>query len=1108
MQRKFFIVLFSVCLAPSVSGQQPQYDTIPYYPGILKSTGKFIIETTADTVLTVVINELLASNSDLVYDNAGDDDDWFEIYNYGEIPIQLNDLYFSDNPSIPHKWKIDTAENIFLEPGGFMFFWADDEPEQGYNHTNFKLSAEGEFLGIFDKNGTLIDYIVTVPQTTNISYGRTPNAGLDWLYFIEPTPGTPNSTEGAQGVLPSPQCNMKGGFYSSEFQVLLTSPFKDAEIRYTLNCNDPDMDSPACDGTFTIDTTTILKARLFKDGYIAGPVLTQSFFFENNPYDNPILSIVSNHDHLYGIRGLITTRSKTMEIPAHLEYITDNDLAFSSGAGLQLHAVKAADPISLRLYARSRYGNQWFENPFFKESAPDVFKRLILRNAANDNLNRNGLTSHMRDPLIQEIARQSNRNARVSASQPVNVYLNGSYYGLLNMRERIDEAYIETHTGIAENFDLLERAFGYDNNDYAIYGTFDNWNALLTFVDTTGDLSNESDFREIEEQVDLDNFTDYWITEVFAGNFDWLSNNIKFWKPHNHGKWQWVYWDTDHGLGLEYSDYGEVEWNTLEWSLGFRDRAWNNGYNNILLRNLLKNEGYRDHFIKRFTLMINTSLSFKETGPILEEMKSLYKNDLVHHAQRWKNNYSTWEPACETIKNYLQNRPAIVLEHIEGYFELNEPVQVSFEVVPEGGGTIFFEKETITNDSFTGRFFPDLDYEIAVTPMPGFTLSELLINGETATSDRLHLTDTTAVFARFSPVKEVIPLQITEVYFNNRNSFDSGDWIEFYYYGSEPLDLSGAIIQGKNEEILFTFEEGTVIPADQYFLVTENKNDFLKIFPDSLLLFEGLNQKISLHRQIKLISGTGVLYKYISIEAGDGWPVLTEEGHSIELKNITDNLLFGSSWQISKNIFGSPGLSNQSMYDFNPPRGIDTLLNNRENTILDFTIPNELYSDPDGHELAAVQIIAINGPGEFYTNNIKLSENSFYEPIAISFIPNEPYSNNTQLVYRLIDCSGQSSSIHIVRFSDLTKLEENKALHLKQYPNPVASICHFEINESFSGPFEFTLTDITGKTLLKRIIYSEGGRYTTHLSEIPAGLYIYILKSDEMILQGKIQLVK
>ena len=803
---------FSVTLVAqkSLPDTLPLSDTIPSGSTMLKGTGGYTFKTEVDTAKTLVINELLAINTDLFLDDDGDDDDWFEIYNYGDDPVRLNNLYFTDDPALPFKWMLDASEELILYQNQHLILWADDEPEEGYNHTSFKLSGEGEYLGIHTGDGTLIDQVFYGSQHSNISYGRFPDAALSWNFFADPTPMAPNSEPGEEEVLSPPFSNLTGGFYTEPVMMALYSTISGSTIYYTTDCTEPDSSDLIYTGPFEISSTTIIRARTIKENAVNSPVLTISVLMEESGFDNPVISLVAEPEELYGESGLISGKNSTIEVTASMEYIENGKALFSSGTGIQLHAPKSSEPNSLGLSARTRYGNSWFDYPFFKNRGPDKFKRLILRNSGNDDVNKASTNVYFRDPLIQTLARKSNRNPMISESKPVNVFLNGNYYSLFNLREKPDEYYIETHTGVTENYDFIELEFDYYANRHMIEGSYDSWVELLSFVDTTGDLSLDEDFRIVEQMVDLENFTDYWITEVFAGNYDWLSNNVLFWKPDN-GRWKWIYWDTDHGLGLKYIDFGDVSWNTLYWSLTFSDRAWSNGYHNILIRNLLQNENYRAFFIKRFTQLLSTSFSFSNTKPVLDSMVALYRNDMAIHTDQWGRSMSDWENACGIVEDYLRRRPDTVYNHIRDFFGLKDPVPVSIKVEPPGAGTISFSGLEISERPMHGKFFPGMEYQLQFEILPGFTMDKCEPFHATLDSIEFQLTDSMEIIAYCLPSDHSYPIQLSEVYTNNRENFDAGDWIEFYYYGSDTVDLNNWYITGNGNQLLYTFGDDAIV---------------------------------------------------------------------------------------------------------------------------------------------------------------------------------------------------------------------------------------------------------------------------------------------------------
>ncbi len=137
----------------------------------------------------VVINELLASNDQVMQDEFGEFDDWIELYNFSDQAISLEGYYLSDQPDNLEKWSI---KGLSIEPDGYLIIWLDDDDEQGSNHTNFKLSADGEQLFLSNPDGTITDMVSFRAQKTDQSFGRYPNGTGDFI-SMEPTFSLKNS---------------------------------------------------------------------------------------------------------------------------------------------------------------------------------------------------------------------------------------------------------------------------------------------------------------------------------------------------------------------------------------------------------------------------------------------------------------------------------------------------------------------------------------------------------------------------------------------------------------------------------------------------------------------------------------------------------------------------------------------------------------------------------------------------------------------------------------------------------------------------------------------------------------------------------------------------
>ena len=137
----------------------------------------------------------MADNTGFIADESGKYEDWIEIYNYGDEPVDIGGLYFTDDISIPKKYRIPPGnDSTIIQPKSFILLWADDEWEEGIFHVEFKLSRKGEQVAIFDSKGEMIiDSVSFNSQLPNKSWGRKSDNSTEWVEFDVPTPGKANN---------------------------------------------------------------------------------------------------------------------------------------------------------------------------------------------------------------------------------------------------------------------------------------------------------------------------------------------------------------------------------------------------------------------------------------------------------------------------------------------------------------------------------------------------------------------------------------------------------------------------------------------------------------------------------------------------------------------------------------------------------------------------------------------------------------------------------------------------------------------------------------------------------------------------------------------------
>jgi hypothetical protein len=227
------------------------------------------------------INEFLASNQNSGYvDFQGDAEDWIELYNDGNLPVNLAGYALTDDVTLWNKWTFPIGTSI--QSKSYLMIFASEKVNTGNEfHTNFKLKADGEYLGLFDTTGTVVsDFTPMFPsQTADVSYGYD-ITGNALEFFSTPTPGGPNVVGG--GGIPQPvQFSVSRGFYTIPFTLILTATPLTLQIRYTLDGSKPTATSGILyTGPIAITTTSIVRATSFGANYLPEPKIpTHTYIF-------------------------------------------------------------------------------------------------------------------------------------------------------------------------------------------------------------------------------------------------------------------------------------------------------------------------------------------------------------------------------------------------------------------------------------------------------------------------------------------------------------------------------------------------------------------------------------------------------------------------------------------------------------------------------------------------------------------------------------------------------------------------------------------------------------------------------------------------------------
>lgn len=600
-------------------------------------------------------------------------------------------------------------------------------------HTNFKLDKDGEYIGLYAPDGTEIDSLSFPEQMRDLSYGRQPDGAESWCLFSEPTPSAPNDTPCSTGVAEPPESSADSGFYEGPITAVLTAS-EGAEIHYTLDGSTPTEASPRYVEPLAIEKTEVLRARAFAEGLLPSPIMTHTYLIDEGVH-LPVLSLVTDPANLWDDEiGIYTEgrypalpnylqRGREWERPVSLEFFEDDhSLGFAVDGGIRIFGgtTRLQPKKSFILYFREEYGQECLDYPIFWEAEFDKhdlegFTSLVVRNAGDDGA---GSLPRIRDPLMQALWWEE--GGLISAKRSVFIYLNGVPWGIYNLREHIDADYIASNFHI-DDCDLITEERTVKAGDAV------SWDATLSFFEDH-DLSLGENYARAQELIDIENFTDFEIFQIYGGNIDLWANYVRFRPRSPRGKWRWIMWDMDLSFGLD-PQIG-VSHDTLAWYIRDRLRpdlgpAWADGdlWLTLMLRRLLESQEYRGYFINRFADLLNTTLSPENVIAKIDALASIIGPDIPLEMARWSSEWGgsveEWKANVEKLRAFARRRPYYLRQHIIDKFDLMGTALLTIEP-PSGEGSVMVNTVVPTSYPWDGVYFQGVPVTLQAEPAPGY----------------------------------------------------------------------------------------------------------------------------------------------------------------------------------------------------------------------------------------------------------------------------------------------------------------------------------------------------------------------------------------------------
>jgi len=599
------------------------------------------------------ISELMSANASYLKGAYGKTADWVELYNGSDKTVNLKDYTFSTDADRLTAYALPDKT---LAPGAYCVILLSEKSISlsGYERIPTNLSSDGENVYL-SRNGQVVDYVNLPQLPTDMAYGRE-NGNGRFTCLSAPTPGSQNGA--AVAVSAAPQALTAQGSYEGAVNVTLSAA---GAVYYTTDCTAPTNASTPYTGLITLDKTTVIRAVSYEPGKLPSEI-TDLTYVINGGHSLPVVSLVAEPDDLWseetGIYAMGSNAQpnyphfganfhKDWEKTGSVSLFELGGSGFSVKCGLSIFGAysRGLDKKAFSLNFRDFYGAGSLEYPLFGDEGLDSYEAFILRCSGQD-----AFSARMRDVLLTSLVADKTTVA-VQKYRPVVLYLNGQFWGVYYIREKTNENYVAGNY----NCDVADVQLAYFN------GTDKpEYTALVKYA-STHDLSEQKHYDYVCAQMDVDNYIDFMIAQMYIANMD--IDNIKFFKTPDT-KWTWLFYDTD--LSFSSPGYNTVKDYTNPSGTG------SGSLSTALINALLKNPQFREQFLRRFAWQIENIWSTENVTARVNELESLIQPEMQKDCDRWGYSYTNWQGSVNYLRKFPSLRTPKIIEFLQEYFGLTD----------------------------------------------------------------------------------------------------------------------------------------------------------------------------------------------------------------------------------------------------------------------------------------------------------------------------------------------------------------------------------------------------------------------------------------------------
>ena len=442
-----------------------------------------------------------------------------------------------------------------------------------------------------------------------------------------------------------------------------------------------------------------------------------------------------------------TQKGREWEREATLEMFNNGTRVISQNVGIRIKgaASRSAAQKSFNVYARKDYGTAEFTYDLYEGTATkakngkviDTFDAFTLRNGGNDN----GY-AYFRDSINQQLV--ADRDFASQAASECVVFIDGEFWGMYQITERVSDDYIKSHYGIKKSDVVIIK------NKQLEEGTdqdLADWNDLTSFC-ASSDMSSESNYARFTQAVDVQSYIDYFAAQIYWNNTDWPENNFAVWRSasvdedndYADGKWRMFMFDTEYATCL-YDDN-----RTQASSDSFSRISQNTDDVSRMFTNLMNNEQFREQFELTFMDLANYNFDSAKADRIINEFTSTYSRQALDTYKRFNsssyNMYGSDNFAAELAKvsSYYSSRYSTAAQQLRSALSLGGELKTV--TVENDGSKGSISLNTLNLDdslsSWSGKYYSDYKVTVTAVPKSGAYFSHWEVNGAQLTQEELY----------------------------------------------------------------------------------------------------------------------------------------------------------------------------------------------------------------------------------------------------------------------------------------------------------------------------------------------------------------------------------